>query len=209
MSADEVVESPRCGHVFFPLLQPQSYVEPLDLERVFGRSAPLQVDLGCGNGSFLCALAQRFPGQNFLGIERLLGRVNSAARKAARLPNVRVLRLESSYAVQYLLPAQSVAAFYLLFPDPWPKRRHQRRRVVNDDFVDTIARALSNEGLFHVATDQRDYFDQILEIAGARPDLAAIDPPGFDLPVTKFEQRFREAGTPIYRLVLRKTSPVR
>jgi tRNA (guanine-N7-)-methyltransferase len=110
-----------------PVINLESFVDRLDIEKVFGRSAPLQVDLGCGDGSFLCALAQRNPDQNFLGIERLLGRIRSAARKAAMVGNVRLLRMESSYAVRYLLPAGLVETFYLLFPDPWPKRRHWRR----------------------------------------------------------------------------------
>src|SRR5205814_6255495 len=111
-------------------------------EKIFGRRAPLHVDLGCGDGSFLCALAQRLPDKNFLGIERLLSRIRSTARKAASLDNVRLLQIESSYAVRYLLPAESVETFYLLFPDPWPKRRHHRRRIFSRYFLDSVAAAL-------------------------------------------------------------------
>src|SRR6476646_12102986 len=84
-----------------------SLINGLDLGRIFGRKAPLHVDLGCGDGSFLCALAERLPDKDFLGIERLLGRIRSSVRKAASLGNVRLLQLESSYAVHYLLPARS------------------------------------------------------------------------------------------------------
>src|SRR6266550_2460619 len=111
-----------------PIIEPGTLIERLDLEKIFGRIAPLHIDLGCGVGSFICALAERMPERNFLGIERLLGRIRSAARKAATVGNVRLLRMENSYAVRYLLPAGSVETFYLLFPDPWPKRRHWRRR---------------------------------------------------------------------------------
>src|SRR5207244_5495469 len=90
------------------LIELDSVTDRLDLEKIFGRNAPLHVDLGCGDGSFLCALAERMPEKNFLGIERLLGRIRSAARKAATVGNVRLLRMESSYAVRYLLPAGSV-----------------------------------------------------------------------------------------------------
>jgi len=86
-----------------------SLIDRLDLERIFGRKAPLHVDLGCGDGSFLCALAQGMPDKNFLGIERLLNRVRTSARKAAGLENVRLLRMESFYAVRYLLSAIHVA----------------------------------------------------------------------------------------------------
>ncbi len=81
-----------------PLIEVDSLIDRLDLEKTFGRQAPLHVDLGCGDGSFLCALAQRMPEKNFLGIERLLGRIRSATRKAAKIANVRLLRMESSYA---------------------------------------------------------------------------------------------------------------
>lgn len=237
--AGEVVDFPRRRHGFSPLIEPASYVERLDLEKIFGRPAPLQVDLGCGDGSFLCALAERLPQKNFLGIERLLGRSNSAARKAGpsrtggKLDNVRVLRMESSYAVRYLLPPASVETFYLLFPDPWPKRRHQRRRVVNEEFLKAISDALAVDGTFRIATDQLDYFEHMQELARTMASFAVVDPSlatnvGVNaspartvdpaaaaalaeeaLPPTKFEKAFQERGAAIYRLVLRKVSPVR
>src|SRR5207247_5248328 len=104
------------------------------------------------------ALAQRMPDKNFLGIERLLNRVRISARKAATLDNVRLLRVESSYAVRYLLPTESVERFYLLFPDPWPKRRHHRRRIVTPDFLSSIHVALQKNGSIHIATDDVGYF---------------------------------------------------
>jgi tRNA (guanine-N7-)-methyltransferase len=206
--AAEAVDLPRRRHGFSPRIEPASYIDRLDLEKIFGRSAPLHVDLGCGDGSFLCALAQRIPEKNFLGIERLIGRVRSAARKAAKIDNVRVLRVESLYAVRFLLPPVSVETFYLLFPDPWPKRRHQRRRIVNEDFLDAINTALVANGALYVATDQLDYFEQIKEIARANSGLAIVDLGHVDLPATKFEKTFRDQGTPIHRLELRKVSPV-
>ncbi len=90
------------------LFELESLVNRLDAQKIFGRRAPLHVDLGCGDGAFLCVLAQRMPEKNFLGIERLLGRFRSAAVKAAKIRNVRVLRMESSYVVRYLLPPRSV-----------------------------------------------------------------------------------------------------
>jgi tRNA (guanine-N7-)-methyltransferase len=181
----------------------------LDLDKIFGRNAPLQVDLSCGDGSFICALAERMPEKNFLGIERLLGGIRSAARKVAAVGNVRLLRMESSYAVRYLLPAGSVEIFYLLFPDPWPKRRHWRRRIVTGDFLRAISQGLAENGRLLIATDHFDYFEKIKEIARANPDFAIGDPASTDLPLTKFEQQFRAQGAVIYWLELRKVSPVR
>jgi len=185
---------------------PESLTNRLDLEKTFGRKAPLHVDLGCGDGSFLCALAQRMPCKNFLGIERLLGRIRSAARKAASLDNVRLLQIESFYAVRYLLPAGSVETFYLLFPDPWPKRRHHWRRIVTPDFLNSVHVALEQNGAIYIATDHLDYFQQIQRLSRAHPQFEIVDLDDVVLPLTKFEGRFREHGAPIYRLTLRKIS---
>ena|SRR5436190_1898459 len=185
-----------------------SLTNRLDLEKIFGRRAPLNVDLGCGDGSFLCALAQRLPDKNFLGIERLSARIRSSARKAASLGNVRLLQMESSYAVRYLLPAESVETFYLLFPDPWPKRRHHRRRIVTPDFLDSVHVALEQNGITYIATDHLDYFRKIKEIAESIPGFA-IEDRDVDLPQSRFRLIFEQRSAQIYWLTLRKVSPVR
>jgi tRNA (guanine-N7-)-methyltransferase len=199
-------------------LFPESYIVRLDLQRIFGRAAPVHVDLGCGEGSFLCALAERHPGEHFLGVERMGGRVAKACRRARALENVRVLHLETSYAVRYLFPKSSVAVFYLLYPDPWPKRRHRRRRIVTGDFLAALQSALEEDGLLQIATDHLEYFRHIERLArfeqldgfksSSCSKLQIIPSGDLDLPVSKFEQRFRQAGASIYRLTLRKTSPV-
>ena len=197
---------------FSPVIEsvPELQVARLDLVQLFGRSAPLHVDLGCGDGSFLCEMAQQFPKRNFLGIERLTKRVEKVRRKAEKIENVRVLRADTLFAVRYLLPKNSVETFYLLFPDPWPKRRHQFRRIFTRDFLEAIAAALEKHGILRVATDQLDYFHQIELLSHAHLQFQAVAP-SLDavLPVTKFERKFREQDVPIYRLTLRKTSPVR
>jgi len=190
-------------------LVPESYVDRLDPQKVFRRTAPLQVDLGCGDGAFLCALAKRMPEKNFLGLERLVDRVRSAVRKATRLDNVRVLRIETFYAIRYLLPTNSVEAFHLLFPDPWPKRRHHRRRIVTADFLKAAAAALTENGTLRIATDQSEYFEQICRCAEQSADFAISKENGHDdFPPSAFENRFKRAGTRIYLLELRKVSPV-
>ena len=154
-------------------------------------------------------MAQRMPERNFLGIERLAGRVRAAAQKAATIGNVRLLRMEISYAVGYLLPPASVETFYLLFPDPWPKRRHWQRRIANESFLHAIGQALVSGGTLYIATDRVDYFEKIKEIARANPDFATVDFVDIDLPHTKFERKFRMQDVTIYRLELRKVSPLR
>ena len=198
---------------FSPVIEPlpELQVARLDVAELFGRSAPLHVDLGCGDGSFLCEMAQQFPKRSFLGIERLTKRVEKVRRRAEKIENLRVLRADTLFAVRYLLPESSVEAFYLLFPDPWPKRRHQFRRIFSRDFLDAIAAALEKHGVLRVATDQLDYFHQIERLSRARLQFQVV-PRSMDdavLPVSKFERKFREQGAPVYGLTLRKTSPVR
>jgi tRNA (guanine-N7-)-methyltransferase len=168
----------------------------------------VHVDLGCGDGSFLCALAQRIPDKNFLGIERLLNRVRTSARKAATLDNVRLLRVESSYAVRYLLLAGSVERFYLLFPDPWPKRCHHRRRILTPDFLRSVHAALKKDGSIYIATDDVDYFGIIKEVAQSDRRFAISDG-DVDLPLSRFGLIFRQKGATIHSLELRKVSPVK
>ena len=197
-------------HVFSQLIPQSEYslTAPLDLEKIFARKAPLHLDLGCGDGSFLCALAQRLPDKNFLGVERLSSRIRSSARKTASLSNVRLLQAESSYAVRYLLPAGSVETFYLLFPDPWPKRRHHRRRIVTPEFLNSAHAALEQNGIIYMATDHIDYFRKIRKIAASTPGFA-IDDVDVDLPQSRFGLIFEQKSATIYWLALRKVSPVR
>jgi tRNA (guanine-N7-)-methyltransferase len=189
-------------------LIPETLFAPLDLLATFGRGAPLQVDLGCGDGGFLCELASQNPSRNFLGVEKLAGRIAKTCRRSARLTNVRVLNVESAYAVRYLLPEASVETFYLFFPDPWPKRRHHRRRIVTNDFLDSIHRALTEDGALEIATDQSDYFHEIQLLVQKHVGFTIAESRNANLPTTKFQRRFVAMGVPIYRVALRKTSPV-
>lgn len=207
MPADEGSLAHR-RHVPFRVIELDSLTDRLDLDKIFERNAPVHVDLGCGDGSFLCALAQRIPDKNFLGIERLLNRVRTSARKAATLDNVRLLRVESSYAVRYLLLAGSVERFYLLFPDPWPKRCHHRRRILTPDFLRSVHAALKKDGSIYIATDDVDYFGIIKEVAQSDRRFAISDG-DVDLPLSRFGLIFRQKGATIHSLELRKVSPVK
>lgn len=188
-------------------LMPVSITQALDQRQLFERDAPLHIDLGCGDGTFLIELAARNPEQNFLGIERLDGRIRTVCRKASRLPaaNVRVLRIDISHAVEHLVPVASVATFHLLFPDPWPKRRHRRRRTATPELISSLHRGLVPGGLLHVATDHAEYFAEIKRAAQALFKICDEVP---HFPRSTFEARFVAAGTPIHRLLWRKTSPV-
>ena len=191
---------------------PANCFAPLNLREVFGRSAPTEVDLGCGDGSYITAVAEENPARNFLAVERLAGRVRASCGTIARrqLGNARVIRIDSLYAVANLLEPASITAFHLMFPDPWPKRRHQNRRIVTDEFLASVARALEPGGTFQIATDHRDYFDQITILARRAKDFhMGVADDDLVTPQSTFERRFRLAGTSIYRLLLRKISDVR
>jgi tRNA (guanine-N7-)-methyltransferase len=196
--------------VFQPELVLDDALALLNLSALFGRTAPLQVDLGCGDGSFLAAVAAANPERNFIGVERLLGRSRSACRKitVGELTNVRVLRCEISCAVESLLPSESVSVFHLMFPDPWPKRRHAPRRIVTKVFLDSIHRALVPHGTLRITTDQIDYFRKIESLADEAPGFLRTADERTQSGSSTFEKRFRQSGTEIYRLVLRKVSPL-
>src|SRR5947209_2656647 len=138
---------------------PQTILAPLYIEKIFGRNARLEVDLGCGDGSFLAALAQQNRSTDFIGVERMVGRVRSACRKigASGLTNARIVQADILHAAQHFFAPESVDVFYLFFPDPWPKRRHHNRRVVNQSFLRAIHRALKVRGELRAATDDADY----------------------------------------------------
>lgn len=158
---------------------PENWLEPLPLSRFFSDpDRPIEVDVGCGKGRFLLARAQRFPETNFLGIERLLGRLRKVDRKLLRagLTNVRLLRMEAYYATTYLLPADAISAYYIFFPDPWPKARHHDHRLFNPAYLDALARSLRPGGLVHVATDHLPYFEEIHAILRADPRFEEVAP---------------------------------
>jgi tRNA (guanine-N7-)-methyltransferase len=191
-------------------LVPGNCFASLDFEEIYGRQAPVEVDLGCGEGSFLVALASENPDRDFLGIERLFGRIGSACRKIERngLKNARVLRFEIAYAVERLLPENSVTSFHLMFPDPWPKRRHAPRRLVTENFLASLHRVLAANGTVRIATDETDYFRQITRLVSHSP-LFAVSPDAVPAnAMSKFEKQFTLDGVKIHRLVLRKISSV-
>lgn len=198
---------------------PADYFAPLDLRAMFpdGAGRPLEVDLGSGDGAFLVEMARRTPEHLFLGVERLLGRVRKTSRRCARagLRNVRLLRIESQYLVRYLLPPGSVSVMHVMFPDPWPKRKHQSRRLIQREFLDSVWNALAPDGELRLSTDDLPYYEQMRAVFGIHPgfceERSGIGPwdPGSDYPQTDFERHFRAQGLPIYRARLRKVASAR
>jgi tRNA (guanine-N7-)-methyltransferase len=187
---------------------PTDLCQPLPLNEIFGRDRPLEIDLGSGSGKFLVEAGQRYPERNFLGIERLLARVRKTRRKACQfsLTNVRVLRVEIDYAVKHLLPPDSVSRFHLSFPDPWPKRRHHSRRLVDEEFFKAIGVALESTGELWIKTDHAEYFRWIEKIAAEASSTLQEAPWEYEYPNTDFDETFAAENAPIYRLRLRKVN---
>ncbi|MDB6174638.1 MAG: tRNA ((7)-)-methyltransferase [Chthoniobacteraceae bacterium] len=186
---------------------PENFFKRVPMEELFPRTAPLEVDIGCGEGAFIAAMAERHSERNFLGIERLLGRVNTVSRIAAhrRLTNVRVMRVESAYVVEHLLPPGSVSVAHVLFPDPWPKRYHHPRRLVQDAFMVALHGLLGPGGELRAKTDDLPYFQWMEKVFAKAAGFERVEwPEEADAPVTNFERRFLNKGLPIYRARLRK-----
>ena len=190
-------------------LIPEDYFRRLTPGELFTKSAPLEVDLGCGDGTFSLQLARHFPGRNFLAVERLLGRVRKVCRRATReeLPNLRVLRLEARYTVEWLLPHNSVSRLHLLFPDPWPKARHQRRRLIQAEFLAALHQVLVPGGEFLFKTDHGDYFKWAQEELAPFKNFQPLPwtEGDFFYPTTDFEARWRSEGREVFQLRMRKT----
>jgi len=174
-----------------------SIVQRLDLAALFPVAQPLEVELGSGDGSFLANYAKSKPEHNFIGVERLLGRVRKIDRKGRRagLTNLRVVRIESGYFLEYLLPRHSASAVHIYFPDPWPKRRHWRHRLVNERFPDIAHRALAPGGVVYLRTDDRPYFEQMTTVFAASPSFQPVPtPPDLAKELTDFEKGFLARG---------------
>ena len=184
----------------------------LDLDACFGRSAPHILEIGFGNGHALAAMAEETPELDFIGIEvhrpgvgRLLLELESR-----ELTNVRVFCADAMDVLGECLPDASVDRVLLFFPDPWPKKRHHKRRIVQAPFIDMVARKLKPGGTFHLATDWENYAAQML--AAMTQSTAFINcaaSGGFSprpayRPVTKFEQRGRRLGHGVWDLVFRR-----
>ncbi len=183
-------------------LIPADYFRHLQKEEIFANAdRPLEIDLGCGDGTFLLAIANHFPERNFLGIERLGGRVGKVCRRAARLGvnNLKVLQLESAYTLGWLLPDACAARLHLLFPDPWPKKRHAKNRFVNAESAAALHRVLEPDGEFLFKTDHSDYFAEaasIIDACGLFTRLSWLQPEEF-YPTTDFEQHWLDEGKEI------------
>jgi tRNA (guanine-N7-)-methyltransferase len=186
-----------------------SILEPLRLEALFARPQPLEVELGCGDATFLVEYAARHPERNFLGVERLLGRLRKLDRKGRRLglTNLRGVRIECGYFLEYLLPPGSVAALHVYFPDPWPKKKHRHRRLINERFPELARRVLQPGGVVYLRTDDADYFAQMQAVFGAAADFRPTETPSeLAALLTDFEREFQARNVPTLRAAYQRVA---
>jgi len=198
-SAAKTASSPG----FDPWLSSQRLFPPYVWPEVFGRTAPLELDLGAGDGVYVEARARREPDRDFVAVERLLGRATKIAKKATRedLRNLRILRLESAYFLKNLCVPGSVDVITLRYPDPWPKRRHHGNRILTKDFAADALRACKKGGRLQLTTDDREYFEWACrEVAACHDWMPDPDWTGKDEPTSEFEEKFQKEE----RAVLRK-----
>ncbi len=187
----------------------RSIVEPVDLAVMFPVSQPLEVELGSGDGSFLLEYAALHPERNFIGIERLLGRIRKLDRKGRRrgLTNLRGIRIESSYFLEYLLPRNSATALHIYFPDPWPKRKHWRHRLINERFPSLASQALVSGGVVYLRTDDRPYFAEMTRIfQGATRFSRTETPPELSALHTDFEKDFLARRVALFKAAYQLTA---
>lgn len=177
----------------------ESIIDPLDLASIFPKPQPLEVELGAGDGSFLARYAALRPEHNFIGVERLLGRLRKIEKKGLRagLTNLRLIRIEASYFLEFLLPQKSVDSLHVYFPDPWPKRKHHKNRLVNERFTGLVQRVLLPNGIIYLRTDDADYFSQMTRVFNANSAFEKFETsPAISAVVTDFERNFHLRGVP-------------
>lgn len=174
-----------------------SVTERLNLAHLFSTPQPLEVELGCGDASFLVEYARQHPEINFLGVERLLGRLRKLDRKGRRngAANLRGVRIESAYLLEFLLPPNVTTTLHIYFPDPWPKKKHRKHRLINERFPTLAWHALAPGGVVYLRTDDEDYFGQMREVFAADARFQPVATPvELASVLTDFEREFNARG---------------
>jgi tRNA (guanine-N7-)-methyltransferase len=183
----------------------------LAFEQIFGRCAPTILEIGFGMGETTALIAQAHPENNYLGIEVHTPGVGSLLKLIAEggLTNLRLIQHDAVEALEHMIAPASLAGAHIFFPDPWPKKRHHKRRLIQPAFVALLASRLAPGACVHAATDWQEYAEQILAVFAAEPALAN-SAPGFAprpdyRPLTKFESRGLKLGHGVWVVIFRKS----
>ena len=174
-------------------------------EEIFGNVHPVEIEIGIGKGRFLIEAAQNHSQVNYVGIERAAKYLRLAQARSLRrdLKNIRLVRADAQDFIEFFVPVDSVSAIHLYFPDPWPKKRHHKRRLFNKNFLAEVERILEIGGILWLATDHREYFLTILELLEESSCLGEID---LKWPAVKtnYEEKYIGQGKVIHRKILEK-----
>ncbi len=182
----------------------------LDLDKVFGRSAPKFLEIGFGMGETTAAIAQAHPQNDYLAIDVHTPGVGSLLKQIEEsgLTNLRIIQHDAVEVLQRMLPPECLDGAHIFFPDPWPKARHHKRRLIQPQFIALLSERLKHGGYVHVATDWEEYAQQILQVLGNEPQLtntaADYAPCPAYRPSTKFEQRGLKLGHGVWDLVFKR-----
>ena len=183
----------------------------LNLDEVFSRTADRVLDIGFGDGEALVTMAARAPDVDFLGVEVHEPGVGHllVMLERARLTNVRIIRRDVVDVIEHMLEPASFAGVNIFFPDPWPKKRHHKRRLINDSFMPRLSTIMKPNALLHIATDWQPYAESIREVLARSADFSAVDSSSSAScialrPPTKFERRGRRLGHQVTEFVCRR-----
>jgi tRNA (guanine-N7-)-methyltransferase len=196
-------------------LEPENMTEKLDFDDLFGRSAPVEMEVGSGKGTFLLEEAKTFPEKNFFGIEWANKYYKYAVDRIGRrgITNVRLMRTDAAAFIAEHIPDASVQVFHLYFPDPWPKKKHNKRRFFCDENLVHLLRILEPGGIINIATDHADYFEQMTDVAGRASERGLVREMEFIRPAgaredeivgTNYERKYTKEGRRTYTLALQK-----
>jgi tRNA (guanine-N7-)-methyltransferase len=183
-------------------------VEVLDLPRLFGNDNPVILEIGSGKGRFLVRHAEENPGRNILGVEKSLHYhrhiVDRIVRRA--IPNIRVINYDASLVLEKMLAPKSIQEIHIYFPDPWPRPREQKRRIIRPETAAQMDRVLRDDGRGWYVTDHKSYFDAAVPVMDA---VFVIDAGEVrhDPPRTNYEAKYQNEGRPIYQILFRKKEP--
>ncbi|HVT02026.1 MAG TPA: tRNA (guanosine(46)-N7)-methyltransferase TrmB [Thermoanaerobaculia bacterium] len=176
----------------------------LDFTAMFGNDLPVIVEIGSGKGRFLLESARLDPARNYTGIEKSLHyyRVILSRLERACLPNARIINFDAFAILRDSVKSKSIAEIHIYFPDPWPRKREQKRRMIRPEVVEQMNRVLADDGFGRYVTDHKEYFE------AARPVLESVfkvtEQAGDRPPRTNYEAKYREQGRPIYEVTFRK-----
>ncbi len=174
--------------------------QPFSFHKLFDNDRPVELEIGAGRGDFLIGYCAANPQVNLVAVERKINYLQRGINKARQreLTNVRFLNLEVSHFLEEYAPPQSLKAVHIYFPDPWPKKRHLRRRLIQSDFIKMLAGKIVPGGGLHLRTDHPNYFEQMMDVMGNQQSFKSVPvPDALSQHKTGFERRFTEDGIAI------------